>query len=149
MKKIINKYNEMTKEEKIKLAKKVTIGVSIGITGILIGQSLKKKQYETDVMYLNENLDCLESDNFELEKIIDRQTLKIKENIDTINNLKQDVIERDLSIMELVDGDTNKYRGIRGSIWKSSEELINNSDRIDRETIKAKKEYDNYVRELV
>ena len=80
-----------------------------------------------------------------VNSIIDRQTLKIKEHIDTINSLKGDVKERDLSIMELVDGESNRYRAIRSGIW-NDEEILMNSDRLDIETLKAKRDYDVFVR---
>lgn len=151
MQKIINKYNEMTKEEMKELLKKTAIKTGLVFTGIVIGKNLRNKQYEKDIYYLNENLECMESDNFYLEEVIDRQTLKIKEYIDStmykdklIGNLKNGVLERDLSIMELVDGNTDRYRGIRSNIF-TTDELIDNSSRLDKETIIAKTNYQVYL----
>ena len=136
----------MTNKEKMELAKKVLIGTGIGVAGFIIGRKMTKlDNNESEIKYLEENIACLESDNFELEDIIDRQTLKIKEHIDTINSLKGDVKERDLSIMELVDGESNRYRAIRSGIW-NDEEILMNSDRLDIETLKAKRDYDVFVR---
>ena len=133
MKNILTKYKEMTNKEKKELAKKILIGTGIGVTGFMIGRKMiKSDNNESEIKYLEENITCLESDNFELEDIIDRQTLKIKEHIDTINSLKGDVKERDLSIMELVDGEPNRYRAIRSGIWNDEE--------------KAKRAYDIFVR---
>lgn len=147
MQKIINKYNKMTKEELQEFLKKIAMGTGLVFTGIVIGKNLKNKEYEKDICYLNENLDCLESDNYYLEEVIDRQTLKMKEYIDekihtnnTIDKLENGILERDLSIMELVDGNTDRYRGIRGNIF-TTEELIDNSSRLDKETVIAKANY--------
>lgn len=151
MQRIINKYNETTKEELQEFLKKTAMRAGLVFTGIMIGKSLKNKKYENDICYLNENIECLESDSFYLEEVIDRQTLRIKECIDEkihtdniVNELKNGVLERDLSIMELVDGNTDRYRGIRGNIF-TNEELIDNSARLDKETMIAKTNYKIYL----
>lgn len=146
--KYVNKYKQMTKEEKMVLAKRIMIGTCIGVTGYMLGKALSKSEKDSEIKFLRDDIDCLFDECLELNEIIDRQAFKIKEYVDatieqdnTIKNLKEQVEERDLSIMELVDGDENRYRGIRGAIW-NHEELIENADRLDMETYKAKREYD-------
>lgn len=151
MQKIISKYNNLTKEEKKEKLKKAAMGTGLVLAGIVIGKSLKSKEYEKEINYLNENLDCVESDNFYLEEVIDRQSLKIKEYIDDtlhkeaiIESLGRGVVERDLSIMELVDGNTDRYRGIRSNIF-TVDELVERSNELDKETLVAKINYEKYL----
>lgn len=152
MQKIVNKYKNMNKEDKKELLKKIAIGTGLTLTGVIIGKKLKNKEYEKDISYLYENLECLESDNFYLEEVIDRQTLRMKELIDDnffknedMNSLREGIIERDLSIMELVDGNTDRYRGIRSNIY-TTDELINNSSKLDAESTMASINYQKYLK---
>ena len=144
---IVSKYKTMTKEDKKEIAKKLLIGTSIGFLGFLIGKNMKRTYYDTEIRYLKEDLECMESDNIELGNIVDRCCITIKDKIDTINEneatifeLQRGVYERDLSIMELVDGNENRYRAIRSAVW-DDESLLENANRLDKETLNAKSSY--------
>lgn len=152
---IINKYKQMTKEERIELAKKVAVGTGIGVTGFIIGKNVSSLKHKKEIKHLTDevdflinDVDCLYNEKLELSEIVDRQALNIKENIDVIleneniiKDLEDKIEERDLSIMELVEGNVDRYRGIRCAIW-SDEELLDNADRLDVEALKAKRQYD-------
>lgn len=155
MKRIANKlnnYKQMTKEEKVELAKNmaknVAIYTGIGVTGFVLGRKVVISKYSKEIDLLEEDMDILFGVSTSLNSIIDRQTVKIKECTDTIieNNeiikdLEGKIEERDLAIMELVEGNVDRYRGIRCAIW-SEEELLENADRLDAETLRARRKYD-------
>lgn len=151
----INNYKQLTKEEKIELAKNAVknavIYTGVGVAGFMLGRKVIISKYSKEIDLLGEDMDILFGMNASLNKIIDRQTVRIKECTDTIieNNeiikdLEEKIEERDLSIMELVEGNVDRYRGIRSAIW-SDEELLNNADRLDAEALRARRQYDKIL----
>lgn len=151
----INNYKQLTKEEKIKLAKNTAknavIYTGVGVAGFMLGRKVIISKYSKEIDLLGEDMDILFGMNVSLNNIIDRQTVRIKECTDTIieNNeiikdLEEKIEERDLSIMELVEGNVDRYRGIRSAIW-SDEELLNNADRLDAEALRARRQYDKIL----
>lgn len=125
----------MTKEEKKELAKKTAIGAGIFVTGIVIGKKLYKVKADKDLAEMTENINKLELDIEELENHTEwlEETTKKADKAYKHNQLAlrkagikamDEVYERDIAIMDLVDGNKNKYRAARQVAWEKPEEHI-------------------------
>ena len=125
----------MTKEEKKELVKKTAIGAGVFVTGIVIGNKICKMKSNKDIHELNDTIDKLELDIEELENHTEwlEETTKKADKAYKNNQLAlrkagikamDEVYERDIAIMDLVDGNKNKYRAARQVAWDKPEEHI-------------------------